>query len=303
MGNSSETMRKIKIGFVSGLLALVLVNQLYAQRLCINTAVGIANYSGDLATGYTPSYKQSISLGASFDITNRFRFRANITNLSVQGDDSKSPTAGIPSRNLNFKTNITEVGLLGEFDFLDNIYNDIIPYVFLGPSVYHFNPKPLNGPDVNLHDVGTEGQNLVTTNKYAGNKYNLTQLNVQLGAGIRYELSEDLSVSIEGSFRKLFTDYLDDVSSNSYISFTNAEWNNEIARNPSAALTRQLYFRGNSSNFKATYPRGNPNKNDAYYTFQIRLNFRLNNLFMGNDFYSPSNTRGTGQLRCSRRVY
>ena len=297
---------KRKIITISALvLALMVVNTVtFAQKAWVNTSLGVSNYKGDLDAGYTPSFKPAFSLGASYDITYRYRLRLNFTQMSVHGDDTKATAAGVADRKLNFKTNISELSLLGEFDLLDNLYNSVIPYVFAGVGVYHFNPKPetpINGVDVNLHDLGTEGQNL-SSGKYADRKYSLTQLNFQFGGGIRFELNESTSLSLEANYRRLFTDYLDDVSAGSYVPAS--EWAADIPSNPTAATAQQYNWRGDGAVPKTIYAkRGDPSHNDTYYTFQIRLNFRLNNMFLGDDLYSPRNPSGRGQLRCGNRMY
>jgi hypothetical protein len=216
---------------------------------------------------------------------------------------------------------------MGEFDILDNSFNSIIPYVFVGPSVYHFDPHPLRPiagiGDVSLHSIGTEGQNIPGL-KNGDAKYSLTQLNIQMGFGVRLEISEQVSVGAEVNYRNLFTDYLDDVSSNHYIA--KDVWDKAIsdAGGPTTALGKTLYqaeqyswrtldpTKGNSAKpldiSTASYPnylwpRGNPSKNDAFYTFQVRLNIRLNSIESGAGFYSPRNPSGKRQLRCARGVY
>ncbi len=282
-----------------------------AQRLSINLSGGVSYYNGDLSVDYRPYNQGSLSGGATFDVTSRYRIRANFSQLSIHANDWRSPNFGAQQRLLSFKTNISEFALLGEIDLTDPVYHNIIPYVFGGVAVFHFNPKPfkpINGKDVNLHDIGTEGQNL-SSGKYASRKYNLTQINLQYGAGVRYNFSENFSVAVEANFRKLFTDYLDDVSSARYV--TDEEWDEEIRKNPSAALGKMYGFIGGSAStrpkslatYNPNYKRGNPDKNDSYYTYQIRFNFRLQNLIFGPDMYSPSNPNGRGQLRCSRNVY
>ena len=292
-----------------------------AQGFSLTTSLGVSNYLGDLSTeGNTTAYKPDFSVGASYDLLNRLRLRLNLSALSVQGDDANSTKNGIKVRNLNFKTQIQEAALLAEFDILDNSFNSVIPYIFAGPSVYHFDPHPLKPlskyGDVSLHSLGTEGQ-LIPGSEFSDKKYNLTQFNIQMGVGIRFELSEKVSLGFEASYRSLFTDYLDDVSSNKYI--TPSKWktaydNAVLANNLSLANTlkeAQDYAWGNRLDPKtgifltqtdagSTIPRGNPSKNDAYYSYQVRLNINLSSIDGGSGYYSPRNPNGRKQLRCAR---
>ncbi|MFP5042172.1 DUF6089 family protein [Parasediminibacterium sp. JCM 36343] len=288
-----------------------------AQKAWITTSLGVGNYRGDLSNGYTPAFKPAFSVGATYALTERYRLRSNFTYTNIAADDQKSPTRGIAERNLNFKSQIIEFGLMGEYDLLNSSFHDIVPYVFGGASIFHFDPSGTrSGASYELHKRGTEGQYLIDTITHAAlypnRRYNLTQFNLQFGGGIRYEITEGISIGAEISYRQLFTDYLDDVSSDKYVPakvFTdNIAYYQNHGDAQNALLTKEAYqlswTRPYNQDTPKTdkYPRGNPNKNDAYYTFQIRLNIRLNNMFMGSDMYSPSNPKGRGQLRCARRV-
>src|SRR5690606_15533698 len=66
------------------------------------------------------------------------------------------------------------------------------------------------GTKIFLRDLGTEGQGLP---QYPDKKmYNLVQIAVPFGGGIRLRLSDNVHISYEIGLRKLFTDYIDDVS-------------------------------------------------------------------------------------------
>ena len=270
--------------------------------------------------------------------------RLNFSNLNVQGDDAPSKSKGVSNRGLNFKTNVSELALLGEYDLLDAETYNLVPYVFGGLAVYHFNPKPLhpisgnvtfNGyttylsGDVDLHSLGTEGQYISgvpgVKGNYSGKVYNLTQLNVQLGAGVRYKISDDVAIGLEVNLRKLFTDYLDDVSGPRYV--TPSDWKaaEDYYYSLGAAgkakldntLKAEAYsYRGNQSAYfystktgelnqaALNFPRGNPNNTDSYYSFQLRMSFRINSIG-GPDGYlfSTEHLNGRKQLKCAGNVY
>jgi Domain of unknown function (DUF6089) len=314
----------IKKSMILGFFLITIISS-NAQRLSLSGSLGISGYRGDLTNpGHNPPVKPAFSLGATYDITSRYRIRVNLSTLSINGDDLHSNNSGKKPRNLNFKSKIQEAAILGEFDLVDNSFNSIIPYLLGGFSVYHFDPHPLRPidslGDVDLHSIGTEGQYL-PGGKYSDRKYSLTQLNIQIGGGIRVELSEKVSIAIEANYRKLFTDYLDDVSANSYIS--KQEWEKGIAQagGNKTALGHRLQLaedyswryidsKGNAISIPSTptsngilYPRGDPSQNDAFYSFQVRFNIRLNALRTGADLYTPRNPNGRGQLRCARRVF
>jgi hypothetical protein len=78
--------------------------------------------------------------------------------------------------------------------------------LFLGPSVFFFNPKAeYDGKWYNLQEFGTEGQ-------FKGEEYSTAQMAINYGFGFKVDLSYRWSINVDLSGRKLFTDYLDDVS-------------------------------------------------------------------------------------------
>lgn len=279
------------------IVILALNSPVMAQRVRVFGGLGGSAYLGDLIQG-SPALKQvspDVMGGATYDLGEKIRYRLGLSLLGVKGDDALSPRADLRARNLNFKSFIWEVSNLIEYDILDrNVYN-IVPYVFGGFGIYHFNPTThdRNGNKVNLHDIGTEGQYL---NQPGYPKpYHRTQLNIPFGAGVRYEVSETFAVGIEFNYRILFTDYLDDVSTPKYA--TNAL----IAAGQLEAAS--LSFRGDEVNPGVKpplyMPRGNPHNKDAFYSFQVTFSVRLDNVFLGGYYISP----GGGPLAPKTRTY
>jgi len=335
------------------------INLSFSQDFKFNLALGGSNYQGDLANSYITALKPAFSGGFSYDIFQNIRLRTCLSYLQIGADDANSPKSGVIQRNLNFKSDIMEASELLEIDLLNSDDNNIVPYIFGGPSIFHFDPittvkqtdinnfssyfpgvaNPLSvGQKIHLHDIGTEGQLFnqlsLNTRTYSNRAYNLTQSNWQLGGGVRIQLSEAISIAYEFSFRRLNTDYIDDVSAGNYIGGNefNAQIKDAVANNDlnRAKLLREgqvLSWRylDKSSNAIALptvnpdRPRGNPSQNDAYFSNQIRINITIFDLFGsgsgggggnvgGREYYnsphkklfSPRNPFGTGQLRCPR---
>ncbi|WP_298301811.1 DUF6089 family protein [Hydrotalea sp.] len=270
------------------LIVIVALNSpTMAQRVRAFGGIGVSAYLGDLIQG-SPAFKQvspDVMGGATYDLGEKIRYRLGLSLLGVKGNDALSPRADLRDRNLNFKSFVWEVSNMMEYDILDrNIYN-IVPYVFGGFGLFHFNPTTYdrNGNKVYLHDVGTEGQYL---NQPGYPKpYHRMQLNIPFGAGVRYEVSNAFAVGFEFNYRILFTDYLDDVSTPKYA--TDAL----IAAGQLEAAS--LSFRGDevSPGVKPPLyrPRGNPHYKDSYYSFQVTFSVRLDNVFLGGKNYiSPA---------------
>jgi hypothetical protein len=258
-----------------------------AQRVRAFGGLGVSAYLGDLIQG-SPAFKQvspDVMGGVTYDLGEKIRYRLGLSLLGVRGNDALSPRADLRARNLNFKSFVWEISNMMEYDILDrNVYN-IVPYVFGGFGLFHFNPTTYdrNGNKVYLHDVGTEGQYL---NQPGYPKpYHRMQLNIPFGAGVRYEVSDAFAVGFEFNYRILFTDYLDDVSTPKYA--TDAL----IASGQLEAAS--LSFRGDEISPGAKpplyRPRGNPHNKDSYYSFQVTFSVRLDNVFLGGKNYiSPA---------------
>ena len=184
-------------------------------------------------------------------------------------------TFGRYERNLSFKSTIADIQLAAEIHpFFFKNYEEgkaplFSPYVVAGIGFFSFNPRAyLNGQWHYLHPLRTEGQGFA---EYPGRQpYKLTQLNVPLGIGIKYELSAFLNARLEFMYRILFTDYLDDASNVDYIDPT--LFNNYLAPTQ-VAFAQQLYDRRIST--IKNNQRGDPKDNDAFFTVQLKIGVTL----------------------------
>ncbi len=187
-------------------------------------------------------------------------------------------TFGRYERNLSFRSTITEIQLVAELHplFFKNYDESAAPrwspFVTAGIGYFNFNPQAqLNNQWYYLHPLRTEGQGFA---EYPARKmYSLTQLNIPLGIGVKYELSSRFNARLELVYRILFTDYLDDASNKDYVDpalFT-------IYLSPNnAVIAQQLADRRISS--VINNQRGDPKDNDAYFTIQLKLGFVLRKL-------------------------
>lgn len=194
----------------------------FSQNLHLDLFGGIATYQGDLQNKrFTLDQSNpSFGLGLSYDLSPRFSIRSGYTYGVVEGDDKKNTSVkGNDLRNLNFKSAISELHIGLEYNFFNLEGTSLTPYVFAGIAVFHFNPytKDTAGNKIYLKPLSTEGEGL---SAYPDRKeYKLTQLSIPFGGGLKFKLNESLQVGLEVGLRKLFTDYLDDVST-SYVDET-----------------------------------------------------------------------------------
>lgn len=209
----------------------------------------------------------------------------------LEGDDAEAPAKGGAEmdrleRNLHFKTKISEVYAAVEIyptvfmERNDGLKGKLRPYLLAGAGMYHFNPeaKDVDGKWVKTQPLSLEGQGFAA---YPDNKpYKLTQKNIMGGFGIKYYISESFYTGFEILHRKLFTDYVDDVSNDYYIDPIYFDQNLSAA---DALIARRIYYRGTYT-FPTTRPyeeyaqRGDPKENDAYFSSILRLGWRMGGL-------------------------
>lgn len=258
------------------LLSALLTSQLFAQPLRLHIGGGFANYNGDLqASAFTLKQAHGlVSAGATFNITNKIVLRSDYSFTKLGADDKFRNDIGIRRRNLNFGTLIRELTLMGEYHLFDLSERTWTPYVFAGIGVFKFSPYTTDSLNrkVFLQGLGTEGQGLPA---FPDRKpYKKTQLNIPLGGGLKYALSDDVHLSVEMSMRKLFTDYLDDVST------TYVDENVLLAARGQTVV--DFAFRGDElKTDPQTYPaagaqRGGSKHKDLYYFGQVKISFRMN---------------------------
>jgi hypothetical protein len=181
-------------------------------------------------------------------------------------------------RNLNFRTNILEGSIVMEFHplYLDQKFSpSMSPYLILGMGLFSFNPETyINGAWISLQPLHTEGQGF---REYPQRmEYKLRQINIPVGLGAKYELSNLMVLRLEFDYKILCTDYLDDVSKQ----YIDPALFNKYYPAQKAQLAQRLADRTSELDpSHHTIPgaiRGNPSNNDAYFSIQLKLGLILN---------------------------
>lgn len=235
-----------------------------------------------------PVARPAINASLAWYPSDWFGIRLSATYGAVAGDDALAPAAGgaemdRKDRNLNFKSAIAEGSLQAEFYptvFMEKyagLFHKLRPYITGGVGLFHFNPKArlATGQWVATRPLHLEGQGFP---EYPDAKpYDLTQKNLLLGFGFKYYVRDNFFIGFEVLYRKLFTDYVDDVSHNYYVD--PITFDRHLSPDD-ARLARSLYYRGNYS-FATSRPyqqfaeRGNPKQNDAYFSTLFRMGWRF----------------------------
>jgi hypothetical protein len=223
--------------------------------------------------------------------------RAAAEGGKLEGEDRIISTKGEDElwrkqRNLDFRTNIAEIYIAAEiYPFMLLHKNDedykprLRPYGVIGVGMFHFNPQgSLTDANGNktwyyLRPLHTEGQGF---SEYPDRKeYSLDQINIPMGCGVKYFISERVNVGLELLLRKSFTDYIDDVSTkyidpnlfNKYLSPQDAVIARQISDKMFGIVTPTV-----SRNEPGTQ-RGNPNQNDSYFNIFLKCAVRLGSIY------------------------
>jgi opacity protein-like surface antigen len=275
-----------------------------AQRFHIGVFGGVAAYNGDLTDKIYPKKVTNGAIGitANYELTDNIMLRGGYTYAVVGGADRYSSKPSLVARNLSFETAIHEFSLIGEYYLLKLNENRISPYAFAGLAIYRFNPYAFDGgtDKIYLKPLSTEGQGLPG---YADREpYSLTQAAIPVGAGVKFAVTDNLRIGLELGLRKLFTDYLDDVST------TYAAPADLLAGR--GQLSVDMSYRGDDVGNPA-YPdkgaqRGSSAKKDTYYFTGLHLTYRLggnNGGGGGRIFGGGGGRKGNKNMGCPVNVY
>lgn len=192
-------------------------HKLSAQEKEFGFLAGGANYYGDINPNY--SFKETrpfASIFYRYNFNPRMSLRAGLNYGWIEASDSKRKNYPyLQARNLNFSSQILEVACTYELNFFKfNPYvkkDRFSPYIYFGASLFHFQPTTVyNGRKYRLEELGTEGQKGYDEEQVNG--YSTFAFAIPFGGGIKWAINKKLSLNVEFSSRRTFTDYIDDIS-------------------------------------------------------------------------------------------
>ena len=238
----------------------------------VGVAGGLANYNGDLldklyAKKITNGF---IGLTVHYELQDQILIRGSYNFARVNGSDIYSEKPELVLRNLSFESAISEFSVVGEY-YLFNLYERrFSPYGFIGLGIFHFDPYSYDstGRKVFLKPLSTEGQGIYPDKK----EYSLWQPTIPFGGGVKFAITENLRIGFEIGIRKIFTEYLDDVST----SYPNS--NDLLAARGQTAV--DFAYRGDEvPGGDPVFPtketqRGGAEQKDIYYFTGLNISFR-----------------------------
>lgn len=237
--------------------------------------LGVSHYFGDLNTEYRfDRFGLNGGAGARYNFNTRVCFMLSANYGQVSAYDSDAENTFERARNLHFRSDLLEATAQLEFNFLNYVHGSedefFTPYMFAGFSIINFNPEAeYNGEWIELQTLGTEGQ-------FLGEEYSRTTGAFTVGGGLKIDLSYEWSVNVNLGARLLFTDYLDDVSTE-YPDF------NELRnlRGPEAVDLSDRSVPGEVVESKIGQPgrqRGSSSDNDRYLLINVGIMYYFGDL-------------------------
>jgi hypothetical protein len=255
------------------LLALATWGHSYGQsfqaRFELGPMIGGSYYIGDLNHAKHFIYsKPAFGVIFRYNLSTRASLRLTGTYGNVYGNDSDAKNEVQLNRNLSFKSKLYEIAFGVEIDLFKYRINDmkypISPYFFYEIAYFRMNPMTsYNGNDIELQALGTEGQGTSLSDKRT---YNLNQVSMPIGIGVKFNLKKRLAISIEYGIRKTFTDYLDDVSGN-YV-------DTDILTAENGPLAGELSDPSLDGGNRTGFNRGNSSTKDWYSFYGLMITFK-----------------------------
>ena len=250
------------------------INAVAQQSPEIEIFGGMSNYQGDLrpVTFTLQDAKAAFGFNAYLPVVSHVYLRAGYSDGRVTASDADN-NPNLRPRNLSFYSNIREFHLGIEGRLFNPDRFKLTPYGFVGLGLYHFNPyafHPNYNGRVYLQPLGTEGQGLPG---YEDRQpYKLWQMSVPYAFGIRWQATCNFHLALEFKQSKLFTDYLDDVST-TYPAFADL-----VAGRSMQTVDmswRRIEYDGRPFPTTNVEVRGNPNLKDGFYFVVLKAGVRL----------------------------
>ncbi len=216
----------------------------------------------------------NLAIGGGLSYHFKFGLSLNLNNFYTRLTASDANTVSSrTNRMITVRTDLIESNLSLQYTLPKTAGILYGTYFNIGSGIAFYEPKATyKRRYYKLRDLGTEGQ-LIDPNKSIYKKYAFV---VPFGFGKNFYFGNRNSVAIDFSFRKSFSDYLDDVST------TYHDRSEILAKSGVAAA----YFSDPSFDTfgknKSGSIRGNPKHNDTYFLVGLKLNLKLNSSYRRN---------------------
>ncbi len=176
-------------------ITLLSINTIAQQKLHeIGVFAGVGYYLGEVNQSQLfKSPQPAISVLYKLDFNSRYALRISGSYAKLKGSDANADNAYQVERNHSFNISISEFAAMLEFNFLPykpaSRFEYFSPYIALGAGVM---VMPSEEGQLPLHPV------------------------IPFGVGIKYAFNKRFGIAAEWTFRKTFTDYVDQLPKQEY---------------------------------------------------------------------------------------
>ncbi|MBC7888789.1 MAG: hypothetical protein H7Z13_13005 [Ferruginibacter sp.] len=262
----------------------ITAQDVYEQLGEFGVTGGVAHYFGDINTRARVNRpKPAVGIYFKKQFNNYLGVRVSAHYAQLGYSDIYSKSDFQKRRNLSFNTDIFELALHGDFNFFKFVpgdpYYSFTPYVTIGIGAFSYNPYAYyQGQKVYLRPLGTEGQNIGYTDPVNDKKrkpYGSMAVCFPIGAGIKYNVSNNINLSFQIAHRLTLTDYLDDVST-TYIGNTINTFPPDASGKPSiASILQDRSFETGSVIGSEGRQRGYSKQKDQYIIAEFGISFSI----------------------------
>ena len=299
-------MRKLLLTLVFTLIVSISgYSQYYVDY---GVSAGATSFLGEFGGGEGDRRDFSMDMELSFTrwtlggfyryrVSPKIAVKASLNYIRLSGDDSKSDNPSRRGRNLNFKNDMFEFLVNGEFYIYKvndvgktgRYSTDFNLYAFGGLGVFWSNPKGQmsNGEWVALRPLKTEGK-----------AYSSLNFAIPLGLGFYYTMNRKYRLGLELGWRTTFTDYIDDAST-VYVSNYDG-----ISNKTDQALLNEINAESGDEKelvlgfYEPGDKRGDPEHNDSYMTATINFSWAIRGR---SKFYKAKHSWVLGKNKRRRR--
>lgn len=272
--------------FLTPLFATLLFQATNAQDMYVHQGefgitAGVAHYFGDINTRAAINRpKPAVGIFFTKQFNNYLGVRLSAHYAQLGYSDIYSKNEYQKRRNLSFNTDIFEVAVQGDFNFFKFVPGDpnyiFTPFVTLGVGLFSYNPYAyLDNKKYYLRALGTEGQNIQYADPASAKTrktYGSMALCFPIGAGVKYNISDNINLSFQVTHRLTMTDYLDDVST----TYVGADKFPTLNGQPSIAgiLQDRSYVTGDPIGIEGRQ-RGFSKQKDQYIMAEVGVSFSI----------------------------
>lgn len=281
------------IVFAENVVAQSFYNRRIDRKWILSAGTGSAKYFGDLNNPgeLFQGTRWNIEFGLERRLDTRFAVRVHFLAFQLNGDDETAGNDDRVPRNLNFTSWNSEIGFTGTVQLFEErgryyqrpAWN---PYLFAGIALLYYNPRT-NIPETDHNGVPFEDAGKMTSLRQHQTElvsYGPVTVAIPIGLGIKMQVAPSLNVVLNGGYRFTFSDYIDDVSTQHYD-------DDKFPTTLAAALADRGPEIGVAPRPEGAV-RGNPDSNDGYFIFSMRV-----------DYYLPPNIFGTKGRSMQNRRY